>query len=664
MDEMQSYLFREGNCAYAHQFMGAHPCKGGYDFAVWAPDARAVSVVGDFNDWDHLKNPMENHDGIWTARIPGVKQYATYKYAICGPTGWQMKADPYAFHAETRPKTASKTFNLKKYRWKDKKWMTARASYNPYQSPVSIYEMHLGSWKLDEEGRLYTYERMADEMPAYVKEMGYTHVELLPVMEHPLDLSWGYQVTGYFAATSRFGDPMGLMKLIDAFHQAGIGVILDWVPAHFPKDAHGLYRFDGAPLYESANPLRSENEQWGTCMFDFGRNEVRSFLKSSAVFWLDVFHADGLRVDAVSYMLYHDYGRPEGKWQPNQFGGRENLEAISLLREINEIVYRDFPGIMMCAEEATAYPMVTAPITNGGLGFGFKWNMGWMHDVLDYMEMDPIYRKYHHDKMTFSMFYAFSENYILPFSHDEVVHGKKSMLDKMPGDIWQKFASLRALFGYMFAHPGKKLMFMGAEFGQFIEWKELEQLDWFLLLYEKHPEMKKYTAALNAFYTSHPALYEIDNSWAGFTWCNADDKDNSTLSFVRWSKKGKDIIAICNFTPNYWEKYRIGVPSAGKVREVFNSDSLEFGGSGKGNGDKVIETEELPMHGHPYSMELTLPPLSCIYLELTPEKEKKPTAKAPKEVQAAPDKPAAKKPSARSRATPKSTIKARDGVPS
>ena len=664
MDEMQSYLFREGNCAYAHQFMGAHPCKGGYDFAVWAPDARAVSVVGDFNDWDHLKNPMENHDGIWTARIPGVKQYATYKYAICGPTGWQMKADPYAFHAETRPKTASKTFNLKKYRWKDKKWMTARASYNPYQSPVSIYEMHLGSWKLDEEGRLYTYERMADEMPAYVKEMGYTHVELLPVMEHPLDLSWGYQVTGYFAATSRFGDPTGLMKLIDAFHQAGIGVILDWVPAHFPKDAHGLYRFDGAPLYESSNPLRSENEQWGTCMFDFGRNEVRSFLKSSAVFWLDVFHADGLRVDAVSYMLYHDYGRPEGKWQPNQFGGRENLEAISLLREINEIVYRDFPGIMMCAEEATAYPMVTAPITNGGLGFGFKWNMGWMHDVLDYMEMDPIYRKYHHDKMTFSMFYAFSENYILPFSHDEVVHGKKSMLDKMPGDIWQKFASLRALFGYMFAHPGKKLMFMGAEFGQFIEWKELEQLDWFLLLYEKHPEMKKYTAALNAFYTSHPALYEIDNSWAGFTWCNADDKDNSTLSFVRWSKKGKDIVAICNFTPNYWEKYRIGVPSAGKVREVFNSDSLEFGGSGKGNGDKVIETEELPMHGHPYSMELTLPPLSCIYLELTPEKEKKPTAKAPKEAQTAPDKPAAKKPSARSRATPKSTIKARDGVPS
>lgn len=664
MDEMQSYLFREGNCAYAHQFMGAHPCKGGYDFAVWAPDARAVSVVGDFNDWDHLKNPMENHDGIWTVRIPGVKQYATYKYAICGPTGWQMKADPYAFHAETRPKTASKTFNLKKYRWKDKKWMTARASYNPYQSPVSIYEMHLGSWKLDEEGRLYTYERMADEMPAYVKEMGYTHVELLPVMEHPLDLSWGYQVTGYFAATSRFGDPTGLMKLIDAFHQVGIGVILDWVPAHFPKDAHGLYRFDGAPLYESSNPLRSENEQWGTCMFDFGRNEVRSFLKSSAVFWLDVFHADGLRVDAVSYMLYHDYGRPEGKWQPNQFGGRENLEAISLLREINEIVYRDFPGIMMCAEEATAYPMVTAPITNGGLGFGFKWNMGWMHDVLDYMEMDPIYRKYHHDKMTFSMFYAFSENYILPFSHDEVVHGKKSMLDKMPGDIWQKFASLRALFGYMFAHPGKKLMFMGAEFGQFIEWKELEQLDWFLLLYEKHPEMKKYTAALNAFYTSHPALYEIDNSWAGFTWCNADDKDNSTLSFVRWSKKGKDIIAICNFTPNYWEKYRIGVPSAGKVREVFNSDSLEFGGSGKGNGDKVIETEELPMHGHPYSMELTLPPLSCIYLELTPEKEKKPTAKAPKEAQAAPDKPAAKKPSARSRATPKSTIKARDGVPS
>ena len=616
MDELQSYLFREGNCAYAYQFMGAHPVRGGYAFTVWAPNATAVSVVGDFNGWDHTKNPMENDNGIWSTRIAGIKQYATYKYAICGPNGWTLKADPYAFHAETRPKTASKTFDITKYRWKDKKWMTARASFNPYQSPVSIYELHLGSWKLDEQGRLYTYERMADEMVPYVKQMGYTHVELLPVMEHPFDGSWGYQVTGYFAATSRYGDPAGLMKLIDAFHNAGIGVILDWVPAHFPKDAHGLYHFDGSPCYESSDPLRAENEQWGTCMFDFGRNEVRSFLKSSAVFWLDVFHADGLRVDAVSYMLYHDYGRQEGKWRPNQYGGRENLEAISLIREINEIAYRDFPGILMCAEEATAYPLVTAPTCDGGLGFGFKWNMGWMHDVLDYMEMDPVYRKYHHNKMTFSLFYAFSENYILPFSHDEVVHGKKSMLDKMPGDIWQKFASLRALFGYMFAHPGKKLMFMGAEFGQFIEWKEMDQLDWFLLLYEKHPEMKKYTEDLNRFYTSHKALYEIDNSWDGFTWCNADDQDNSTFSFVRTDKAGNRILAVCNFTPNYWEKYRIGVPKAGVLMEVFNSDSFAYGGSGKGNGDRVIRTDDIPMHGHRYSVEITLPPLSCIYLTL------------------------------------------------
>jgi 1,4-alpha-glucan branching enzyme len=617
MDELQSYLFREGNCAYAYQFMGAHPVKGGYAFAVWAPEAKQVSVVGDFNGWDHTRNPMQNQGGVWTASVPGVKQYASYKYAILGPSGgWAMKADPYAFHAETRPKTASKTFDVTKYRWKDKKWMAARAGYHPYSSPISIYEMHLGSWKLDEEGRLYTYERMADEIVPYIKDMGYTHVELLPVMEHPFDGSWGYQVTGYFAATSRFGDPAGLMKLIDAFHQAGIGVILDWVPAHFPKDAHGLYRFDGAPLYENADPRRGENEQWGTCMFDFGRNEVRSFLKSSAVFWLDVFHADGLRVDAVSYMLYHDYGRAEGKWLPNQYGGRENLEAISLLREINEIAYRDFPGILMCAEEATSYPLVTAPTAQGGLGFGFKWNMGWMHDVLDYMEMDPIFRKYHHDKMTFSLFYAFSENYILPFSHDEVVHGKKSMLDKMPGDIWQKFASLRALFGFMFAHPGKKLMFMGAEFGQFIEWKELEQLDWFLLLYEKHPDMKKYVRDLNLFYQAHPALYQVDGSWDGFAWCNADDKDNSTFSFLRSDGAEGRVMAVCNFTPNYWERYRIGIPKAGVLKEVFNSDSFEYGGSGKGNGDKVLRTEDIPLHGHRYSVEMTLPPLSCIYLEL------------------------------------------------
>lgn len=631
MDEMQSYLFHQGNCAYAYQFMGAHPIRGGYSFAVWAPNARAVSVVGDFNDWDHNRNPMVNHDGVWETQISGVKQFASYKYAICGPQGnWFMKADPYAFHAETRPNTASKTYDITAYRWKDKKWMAQRAQFDPYHNPVTIYEVHLGSWKLDEQGRLYTYDRMADELVPYVKQMGYTHVELLPVMEHPFDGSWGYQITGYFAANSRFGDPAGLMRLIDAFHRAGIGVILDWVPAHYPKDAHGLYHFDGDHLYESGDWRRAENESWGTAMFDFGRNEVRSFLKSSAVFWLEMFHADGLRVDAVSYMLYHDYGKEEGKWAPNQFGGRENLEAISLLREVNEIVYRDFPGIMICAEEATAFPMVTAPTCDGGLGFGFKWNMGWMHDVLDYMGMDPIYRKYHHNKMTFSMFYAFSENYILPFSHDEVVHGKKSMLDKMPGDIWRKFASLRALLGYMYAHPGKKLMFMGTEFGQFIEWKELEQLDWFLLAYDKHPQMKQYTADLNRFYASHPPMYQIDNSWDGFTWCYADDAENSIFSFIRTDKAGNRIMAVINFTPNYHERYRVGMPKAGVLREVFNSDSFQYAGSGKGNGNRVISTQDIPHQNQRYSAELTVPPLACIYLTLDAYKGAHPRKRRPR----------------------------------
>ncbi len=631
MDEMQSYLFHQGNCAYAYQFMGAHPIRGGYSFAVWAPNARAVSVVGDFNDWDHNRNPMVNHDGVWETQISGVKQFASYKYAICGPQGnWFMKADPYAFHAETRPNTASKTYDITAYRWKDKKWMAQRAQFDPYHNPVTIYEVHLGSWKLDEQGRLYTYDRMADELVPYVKQMGYTHVELMPVMEHPFDGSWGYQITGYFAANSRFGDPAGLMRLIDAFHRAGIGVILDWVPAHYPKDAHGLYHFDGDHLYESGDWRRAENESWGTAMFDFGRNEVRSFLKSSAVFWLEMFHADGLRVDAVSYMLYHDYGKEEGKWAPNQFGGRENLEAISLLREVNEIVYRDFPGIMICAEEATAFPMVTAPTCDGGLGFGFKWNMGWMHDVLDYMGMDPIYRKYHHNKMTFSMFYAFSENYILPFSHDEVVHGKKSMLDKMPGDIWRKFASLRALLGYMYAHPGKKLMFMGTEFGQFIEWKELEQLDWFLLAYDKHPQMKQYTADLNRFYASHPPMYQIDNSWDGFTWCYADDAENSIFSFIRTDKAGNRIMAVINFTPNYHERYRVGMPKAGVLREVFNSDSFQYAGSGKGNGDRVISTQDIPHQNQRYSAELTVPPLACIYLTLDAYKGAHPRKRRPR----------------------------------
>ncbi len=617
LDETQIYLFREGNNAYCYQFMGAHPAaeqgREGWRFSVWAPQASSVSVVGDFNAWDHRKNPMQGSDaGIWSAFVPDLDAFTSYKYAVRTAAGWQLKADPYAFHAETRPHTASKLYDPSCcHAWRDDEWMRARRQGNPLRSPMSIYEVHLGSWKLDDEGNLYTYQRMADELIPYVKDMGYTHIQLMPVMEHPLDLSWGYQVTGYYAATSRFGEPEGLMELIDRAHEAGLAVLLDWVPGHFPKDAFGLRRFDGTALYEHEDPRRGENREWGTCIFNYGRGEVRSFLLSNAFFWLDVYHADGLRVDAVSYMLYNDYMRAPGDWLPNRYGGRENIEAIDFLKRLNELVYRDFPGVTMAAEEATSYPMVTHPVYLGGLGFGFKWNMGWMHDILDYMKLDPVYRKWYHEKITFSMYYAFSENYILPLSHDEVVHGKLSILQRMPGDLWKMFASVRALFGYMYAHPGKKLMFMGCEFAQFIEWKELEQLDWFLLQYEGHPQVQSCVRALNHFYKNTPALWRIDDSWDGFRWVNANDSENSVVSFLRMDKE-QTVFVVVNFTPIYWPEYRFGLERGGVLTQVFNTDDVAFGGSGQGNPLAVTTSQE-PWNGKPCSAVISVPPLAAVY---------------------------------------------------
>lgn len=626
IDKTQAYLFHEGNNAYAHRFMGAHPQvrQGvqGWCFVLWAPSALAVSVVGEWNAWDDAQNPMERMQGdVWEAFIPGLAQFSSYKYAIHTHDGWVLKADPYAFHAETRPGTASKLYDPAGcHHWRDEAWMARRAQTDSLRAPMSIYEVHLGSWKRDEQGNLYTYERLADELIPYVAEMGFTHLQLMPVMEHPLDMSWGYQVTGYFAATSRFGTPQGLMELIDRAHQAGIGVLLDWVPAHFPRDAHGLRRFDGTALYEHEDPRRGENRQWGTCIFNYERGEVRSFLLSSAVYWMEVFHADGLRVDAVSYMLYNDYGREEGDWLPNQYGGRENLGAIELLKKLNEVLYRDFPGVIVSAEEATSYPMVTHPTYLGGLGFGYKWNMGWMHDTLNYMSMDPVYRKWHHEKITFSMYYAFTENYILPLSHDEVVHGKYSLIEKMPGDLWRKFASLRALYGYMYAHPGKKLLFMGCEFGQFIEWNFGDGLDWLLMCYDRHPQLKACVRDLNHFYRRNAPLWRIDDSWEGFEWVNANDSENSVLSFIRSDGQEK-LMVVINFTPTYWSEYRFGMPYPGWLREVFNTDEIRYFGSGKGN-PLPVDITQTPWNGRPLSATLSVPPLSALYLRYEVEEKK------------------------------------------
>lgn len=624
------YLFHEGTLYFAYLTFGAHLTEeegvSGVRFTVWAPNAKSVRVVGDFNGWDGINHEMIRlPSGIWSLFIPSLKVGDLYKYEVITPSGEKKyKADPFAFFSELKPKSASVIVDLKalqSYKWQDQAWQEWKKENPPYENPMNIYEVHMGTWKRHEDGSYYTYRELADSLIDYVAEMGYTHIELLPIMEHPYDRSWGYQITGYYSITSRYGAPQDFQYFVDRAHRKGIGVILDWVPGHFVKDEHGLRLWDGTPLYEYADPLRAENQGWGTLNFDLGKTEVMSFLISNALFYLDIYHVDGIRVDAVASMLYRDYGKAEGEWTPNQEGGKENLEGIRFLRKLNETVFRYFPHTLMIAEDSTAWPLVTSPTYVGGLGFNFKWNMGWMNDMLRYIEMDPIYRKHHHNLVTFSFFYAFSENFILPISHDEVVYGKRSLLNKMPGDYQQKFASFRAFLGYMMAHPGKKLLMMGSEFAQWDEWKDEAPLDWFLLeQYETHQKAKRYVKELNQFYLSHPALWEWDHKQEGFQWIDADNKDQSILVFLRRGKEeGCFLIIVVNFTPVYYESFRIGVPEEGKYKEVFNSDRSVYGGTKKQN-TKVLTSEEIPWHGQENSIEIKVPPLSFLVLQKNDEK--------------------------------------------
>ncbi len=616
--ELPVYLFHSGKNAEAYRFLGAHKLKNGrHVFRVWAPHAIAVSVCGDFNNWNENEAPMKriNKEGLWETEIDGVKQYDCYKYAITTQNGRVlMKADPYAFHSETRPGTASKVYAPGGFEWTDGAWMSRRKTQDILKQPVNIYEIHFGSWKLHEDGSFYSYREMAAALVPYVQQMGYTHIEMMPILEHPFDGSWGYQVTGYFAPTSRYGTPDDLMYFINACHNAGIGVILDWVPAHFPKDAHGLYEFDGQCLYEYQDLRKGEHKEWGTRVFDYGKEEVRSFLISSAVYWLREFHFDGLRVDAVASMLYLDYGRQDGDWVRNQYGGNENLEAVDFLRELNTAVFREVDNPMMIAEESTAWPMITMPPDVGGLGFNFKWNMGWMNDMLRYTALDPFFRKDNHSCITFSFFYAFSENFILPISHDEVVHGKRSLIDKMPGDYDMKFDGARLFLAYMMAHPGKKLLFMGSEFGQFKEWDYESGLDWLLLDYEKHKRLQDFSKALNRFYKETPALWQNDYSWEGFQWISSDDNANSVIAFRRIASDKKEMIAVFNFTPVEHADYRIGVPEAGTYKVVFDTSLKKYGGK-KARLSGTYKSRKKPMHGCDQSIALHLGGLSAVYLE-------------------------------------------------
>lgn len=614
------YLFKEGNNFRSYEKLGAHIIElngiQGVHFALWAPNAESVSVIGSFNNWDLSAHPMTpiGSSGVWSLFIPDVKEGDLYKYHIRSRINGtiRVKSDPYGFFFELRPKTATIIYNIDRYSWNDYEWMETRRRTDTLTKPVSIYEVHLGSWMRKEDGSYLSYRELAGRLIPYVQEMGFTHIELLPVTEHPLDESWGYQCTGYFAPTSRYGTPEEFMYFIDQCHQAGIGVILDWVPAHFPKDDFSLRFFDGTCLYEHEDPRKGEHRDWGTLIFNYGRNEVRSFLISSACFWLDKYHLDGLRVDAVASMLYLDYSRQDGEWVPNIYGGRENLEAIDFIKKFNEVVHLYWPGAVTIAEESTAWPGVSKPTYLGGLGFTMKWNMGWMHDILEYFTKDPIFRKYHHSNLTFGLLYAFSENFVLPLSHDEVVHGKKSLLDKMPGDAWQKFANLRALLGFMFGHPGKKLLFMGGEFGQWWEWDCNSSLQWHLLQEEHHKKLQQYVKDLNRIYKTEPALYEVDFNHDGFEWIDFSDAQQSIVAFMRKARVDDNfLIFVCNFTPVPRENYLIGVPEKCFYREVLNSDSSIYGGSNMGNLGGLM-AQENPVHGRPYSIEITLPPLGVL----------------------------------------------------
>ena len=616
------HLLIEGTHYRSWEKLGAHIGEkdgaSGTWFAVWAPNAERVALIADFNDWNESRHLLESRgdSGIWEGFVPGVGNGSLYKYAIRSQnSGYTAeKTDPFGFACEIRPATASMVWDISGYRWQDEEWLANRGERHRLDAPIAVYEVHLGSWMrvVEEDGRWLTYRELAPRLADYVKEMGFTHIELLPVSEHPLDASWGYQTVGYYAPTSRFGTPQDFMYFVDFLHRNGIGVILDWVPGHFPRDAHGLGYFDGTHLYEHADPRQSEQRDWGTFVFNYGRQEVSNFLLSNALFWLEMYHLDGLRVDAVASMLYLDYSRKEGEWVPNRFGGRENLEAVDFIKRFNELIYREHPDTITIAEESTAWPMVSRPTCLGGLGFGLKWNMGWMHDTLVYLQQDPFYRRYHHHNITFSLLYAFQENFLLPFSHDEVVHGKGSMLDKMPGDEWQKFANLRLLYGYMYTHPGKKLLFMGCEFGQRAEWNHDRSLDWHLLNDPAHKGLQRWVRDLNTVLRGQPALHAVDFDAEGFSWIDCQDHQQSVLAYLRRSRQeGEDLVCIANFTPVPRHNYRIGVSRSGLWEELLNSDAPLYGGSGMGNCGAVQATP-VAAHGHYHSLNLTMPPLAII----------------------------------------------------
>jgi 1,4-alpha-glucan branching enzyme len=620
LSDYDLHLIGEGTHYRKYEKLGSHIHEidgvRGVNFAIWAPNAKGVGVIGDFNGWDGRRHPMRlrGNTGIWELFIPGLGEGALYKFEIKSEKELFIKTDPYCFYSEIRPQTASIVWDINKYRWGDEKWIRKRQERNWLESPISIYEVHLGSWMRHEDNRFLGYRELAGKLVEYVRQMGFTHIELLPITEHPLDESWGYQPLGHFSLTSRHGQPEDFMYFVDHCHRNGIGVIVDWVPAHFPKDAHGLAYFDGTFLYEHAHPFQREHMDWGTHIFNYGRNEVASFLLNSALFWLEKYHIDGLRVDAVASMLYLDYSREEGQWIPNKYGGNENLEAIDFLKKFNELCHKYHPGVLTIAEESTAWPMVSRPTYAGGLGFSLKWNMGWMNDTLSYFSKEPVFRKYHQQSLTFSLIYAFHENFTLVLSHDEVVHGKRSLLDKMPGDLWQKFANLRLLLGYMYSHPGKKMLFMGGEIGQWQEWNCKRSIDWHLLQYEPHEKLQRYVYDLNRLYLSEPALYEVDFEHRGFEWVDFSDSDTSVVSFIRRGNDPDDfLVLVFNFTPVPRENYRIGVPVKCDYKEVMNSDSELYWGSNVGNAG-LAKAEEVRINQWPFSLSLTLPPLGMLVL--------------------------------------------------